>query len=461
MKISFGTDGFRGVIGKDFTFNRALKVVQKALAYFKSYGSKDLAIGFDTRFLSPEVAEEAAQFAKDVGFHVYLSENFCPTPFLSMFVNKKNLGFGIMVTASHNPPIYNGIKIKESFGGSALLNTIQEIARMGCIRKGKEKGVISKTSFEKVYFDTLKKFINFKELKINMKVLIDPMYGSGMGWMKNFLKKTAIEITEIHNQRNPSFMNIQPEPLLENLTETRQMLLKGKFDLAFIFDGDADRIASLDSEGNFYSTQKLLPIFLNFLVRGKKLKGTVVKTVSSTSILDKMAKKHNLKIAEVPIGFKNIVPYFLNNSAILGGEESGGMAIKGYIPERDGIFSAIYLLQILNYYNKSLLELWQEIEDEYGKAIFKREDLRFEERKDIREKITSLDFDYVLNFKVKKKTFLDGKKFIFDNGFLLIRLSGTEPVLRIYVEGNKQEMVDDVILWCKKKLKEIGFSILR
>lgn len=458
MKIKFGTDGFRGVIGKDFNFENAIKVSAKALRYFKDRNSKNVAIGYDTRFLSPEVASEIAEFAKDAGFNVFLSKKFCTTPMLSLFTKLK-ADFGIMITASHNPPIYNGVKIKEKFGGSALTETIEKIANTPDIKPSVIKGKIKLVDFYEYYEKFLQKKGLLKILKdFEASILVNSMYGSSQGVMKKLFYNSLVKITEIKNLRNPSFDDISPEPMEANLHDMFSMLQKGDFHIAFAYDGDGDRIACFDRQGNFYSSQKIIPIFLEYLIEQKKAKGSIVKTVSVSSLVDKIAKKNDLKVYEVPIGFKNIVPYILKEKILVGGEESGGIYINGYIPERDGIYCSLIMLQILNHYKKNLSQIWEEIKNKYGPHIFKRRDFHFKDFKKLKNFVDKLDFDVISGKKVISKKFLDGKKFVFNDGFLLIRLSGTEPVLRIYVESPSENNVEDIFTFISNKLKNAGLS---
>lgn len=453
MKIKFGTDGFRGIIGKDFTFDNAISVTARTLKYFKDKNAKSVAIGYDTRFLSPEIAHEMAEYAKNAGFDVFVSKSFCPTPMLSLFTKLK-ADFGIMITASHNPPVYNGIKIKERFGGSALSETVEKIAKSSSIKPSLCKGKIKIVDFSEYYVKYLhKKGILQSLKKIKTTILVNPMYGSSQGVLKKIFFDTSVNITEINNYRNPSFGDINPEPTEENLKYMFDIVREGKFNIAFAYDGDGDRIACLDKEGYFYSSQKIIPIFLEYLIEHKKVRGSVIKTVSVSSIVDKIAKKNNLNIYEVPIGFKNIVPYILREKIIIGGEESGGIYINGYIPERDGIFCSLIMLEVLNHYKKDLHQIWQDIEDKYGSHVFKRKDYYFSDYEKLKEFMSNVDFDVVLDNKVVSKNFLDGRKFIFRDGFLLIRLSGTEPVLRVYVESVSEDKVDEIFNYVGKKLK--------
>ncbi len=455
MNIKFGTDGFRGIIGKDFTFDSAIRVSGKILKYFKEKNAKCVAIGYDTRFLSPEVAYEIAEYAKDAGFNVFISKSFCTTPMLSL-ITKLKADFGIMVTASHNPPTYNGIKIKEKFGGSALSETLKKIAKTSSIKTSSCKGKIKTIDFSEYYIRYLEEKGLTQSLKnFETKILVNPMYGSSQGILKKIFSNSSINITEINNHRDPSFGDINPEPTEENLKKMSKIVQEGRFNIAFAYDGDGDRIACFDKEGYFYSSQKIIPIFLEYLIEHKKAKGSVIKTVSVSSIVDRIAKKNNLKIYEVPIGFKNIVPHILKEKVLIGGEESGGIYIKGYIPERDGIFCSLIMLEILNHYKKSLNQIWQEIENKYGYHVFKRKDFYFVDYHKLKEFVDKVDFNVVLGSKVVSKNFIDGRKFIFHDGFLLVRLSGTEPVLRVYVESISEDKVDEILNFMGKKLKSL------
>lgn len=461
MKIKFGTDGFRGYIGKDFTFEKAIKVAQMALTYFKSKDGNSVSIGYDTRFLSKEVAQEISHISKASGYKVLLANTFVPSPALSLYTYSKKLNFGFMITASHNPPQFNGIKIKENFGGSALSSTMEGISKAQINLESKEVGDVISENIRSFYLESLKKAFPSLDIlgKAAFKILVNPMYGASQGYLPELFKKSSIQIVEMNNIINPAFGGTNPEPTEENLKDTRKRLLKEKFNLAFAFDGDGDRISVFDERGNFYSTQKLLPLFLYHFIK-KGLKGMVIKTVSTTSLLSIMAKKNNLPFVEVPIGFKNIVPYFLQKKALIGGEESGGMVVKGYIPERDGLYSALMLLKILGEEKKSLFTLYSEIEDIYGKFHFKREDYHFKDEGKVRKMLEKIDFSKVASLKVVEKNFLDGKKFILsEKSFLLIRISGTEPVVRVYAEAETGEKLDEIFSFARNELKKRGVEI--
>lgn len=460
MKVKFGTDGFRGVIGKDFTFDTALNVAMMALEYFFDQ-SNSVAVGYDTRFLSKEVSDLIAKEAAKNGYLCYKSETFCPSPALSLFTNKNNLNFGIMITASHNPPIFNGVKIKEKFGGSALAETMKNIANIKLSKKMQNnEGAVKNVDMKKFYINEIKKYFDLQKLSdMSLKILVNPMFGATSGYMTTLFKGSNLKVKEINSDFNPAFGGLNPEPVEDNLLFTKTTMKNSKYDVAFAFDGDGDRIACFDENANYYSSQKLLPLFLHYLVKVKKQKGVVVKTVSTSSMLIKVAEINSLPVKEVPIGFKNIVPFFLKGEALIGGEESGGIAMKGYIPERDGIFCALTLLEVLRYYKKTLSEIWAELESQYGTFVFKREDYHFEDELNVRKMLDKIDFDTVLNLKVKEKNFIDGRKFIFsDDSFLLIRVSGTEPVVRVYVECGDEEKLSSMLNWTKKFLKEKGVS---
>lgn len=460
MKIKFGTDGFRGYIGKDFTFDRATKIATMALSYFKREKQNDVAIGYDTRFLSKEVAYEIAKKSEECGYKTFLSDKFIPSPALSLYTHCNKVAFGIMVTASHNPPQFNGVKIKENYGGSALTETMEGIAKTDNVpASAGEKGVIISENIRQFYVNFMKKTFNTSANKQHFKILVDPMFGASQGILSEIFAKTKVEVTEINGTINPSFGDVNPEPTEENLLKTKALMASSRYDVGFAFDGDGDRISAFDEEGNFYSSQRLLPLLLHYLVTVKKQKGVVVKTVSTSSMLRKVAEKHGLLLEEVPIGFKNIVPFFLSGKALIGGEESGGIAVKGYIPERDGVYCALMLLEVMKHYKKPLSLIWKDIENLYGRYVFKREDYHFENEDKVRKILDRLDFDKVAGFKVIEKRFIDGRKFIFgEDSFLLVRVSGTEPVVRVYCECEDKEMLSKVFSWIKKILREKGVS---
>ncbi len=459
--IVFGTDGWRGVIAKDFTFENIEKISYATAEYYikRDDIGKGLVVGYDARFLSREFAETVSVILASRGITVFLADSIVSTPMVSMGILKLHAAAGLMITASHNPPIYNGFKIKAGYGGPATREEISGVENyLDFVEKSyhrlKEKYNLS---LEALVKKNMVKYVDLKVVykedlaakfdidKINssgLKVLYDPMYGSGQGFFKNFISS----FDEIHGSYNPSFNGTNPEPLAVNCTDTIELIRNQKYDLGIVNDGDADRIGAIDENGNFVSTQQLFPVFLKYLKENTDLDGDVIKTVSVSDHVTRICEKHNLLYHETPVGFKYITEYMVSQNILIGGEESGGLGMKNHMPERDGIYNGLFLARIMAERKKTLSQLVTEIKDEYGELFYDRID--FHTTPEIKERIINIcktNPSFIGGYKVKNYNRIDGFKFIFDDGWLLIRPSGTEPVLRFYSESSKQEKVEKLL----------------
>ncbi|RZD16247.1 MAG: phosphoglucomutase/phosphomannomutase family protein [Candidatus Acididesulfobacter guangdongensis] len=506
IKINFGTDGFRGIIAENFDFDK-ISIISTALGLYllkknDINGTKDIlsfstdgnapaaasvnikntqsiAIGYDTRFLSEEFALSCAKNLMKMGFNVLLSDSFCPSPVLSYSVKNNLCECGIMITASHNAFMYNGIKFKNNYGGSMLesdVKNIEEIANDILLNKESslytyfgdniKSGELIKVDFKKKYLDHIIKIIDLgsatgSSISKAIDIVIDPMYGAGIGYISAVLKKFFIRHKTINNSVNPNFPQINPEPIELNLKKLSAAVKKAginnKFAVGFATDGDADRVGTVDYKGNFIDSHKIFSILLNYLLE-EGFKGEVVKTVSVSKTIDYLCSKYKIKLHEVPIGFKNIANLMINpeNNILIGGEESGGIGIKFHIPERDGVFNSLMLLKIMLVREKNLNELLNDI---YGKEYpleYRRLDIRIDNN--IKEKLIGILKNNSFNIPFKEKisviNFIDGYKFEYsDNSWLLIRPSGTEPVLRIYAESAEKKKTELLI---KKAINEIN-----
>ncbi len=482
ISINFGTDGFRGIIGDNFTFNVVSRISSSLAEYLRNNPSKTVAIGYDTRFLSKEFAATAAEALVSAGINVILSDNFCPSPVLSYFIKNKKCSAGIMITASHNPYMFNGLKFKSRFGSSMLESDVKKIEtivngsdfdkenKKKCYYIGPAESDYSGNSNFR-YADFKKDYIRHiidlteldkavsgadKDLLKSLDVIIDPMFGAGIGYLSFILKRFSIKHISINNAVNPAFPGLNPEPIDNNLHRLKSFLkkrgIKNKFAVGFATDGDADRIGAVDYCGNFIDSHKIFSIILNYLIK-EGYSGSVVKTVSVSRSIDDICKEHNIKLYEVPIGFKNIAALMTKNGSdvFMGGEESGGIGIVSHLPERDGIFNALMLLKIMIKSQKNINELLSDIFNEPYPYSYIREDLHLEEGRKQRliEKLKSGNFAMPLKKDLISSNFIDGFKFEYkDASWLLIRPSGTEPVLRIYAEskdGNKtNSLINDV-----------------
>lgn len=460
MQIKFGTDGWRGVIARDFTFDNLSLVAQATMDYLnrEGLGEKILVIGYDRRFMSHDFARRVAEVAAGNGIHVWLTDGYAPTPVVSWAVHELGAGAGVMITASHNPPEYNGFKVKEAYGGSARPSTtkiLEEIVSYN-VANGRRvvecpfedalnKGMIRLFDPCESYFHQINRYVDLNLIaKAEIAVVVDPMYGAGSG----FIPRLLSGIDEIHNSENPSFGGVPPEPIGENLKELAGLLGSGKYKVGLALDGDADRIGAVDETGEFFSSHCIFTVILRHLIEHKNMRGGVIKTVSTTHMIDLLAEKYELRLFETPIGFKHICELMLVEDILMGGEESGGLGVKGHIPERDGILMGLLLLEAMAVSGKGLRQLLNETMDEIGHFFYRRIDRRIEDsaKMDLAARMNAQPPVEIDGRKVVKTNFSDGFKFIFDNGdWLLIRPSGTEPVLRLYSEARSLDQVDRLL----------------
>jgi len=437
--IKFGTDGWRGIISDNFTFDNLKRLAQAVADYYNLRLEKPrIAVGYDTRFLSDKYAQAVSEVLAENGIDVELARRPVPTPALSFAVKQRKADAGIMITASHNPPEYNGVKIKTAQGGAAGVEITKEVERLieegPQVRKDK-KGAIAEVDMTKDYVKFLRRYINLKKIKnTNFRILVDPMHGSGNGFIAEVLKGTKVKVEFTRRDINPSFEGLRPEPVLENLLATQNLLKKEKYDLCLVLDGDADRIAAFTGNGEFINPQKVLGLLILHLVCDRKMSGGVVKTIVGTNMLDNITKKLGLKLYETPVGFKYISELMIKDDILVGGEEAGGMGFKNYIPERDGSLAGLLLLEMMAYRKKSMDKILAGMEKEFGRYYYLRDDL----------KLKDLNVD-VHKFKTVKKLLdkdvvevkdYDGVKLIASDGsWLMFRGSGTEPIMRVYAES--------------------------
>lgn len=460
LRIKFGTDGWRGVIAREFTFDNLSIVAQATMDFLAREGlaAKGLIVGYDRRFLSRQFAERVVEIAAGNGLKVFLTDGFAPTPAVSWAVRQLGAGGGVMITASHNPPEYNGFKIKEAFGGSARPSTtkqvedvvernismqrrIEEMPFGEALARGKVELIDAKAS----YFRQLAAYVDLDLIRnAGIPVVVDPMYGAGSGCFPELLPG----VTEIHGIENPCFGGQSPEPTDEHLTELSALVGSGSHRVGLALDGDADRIGAVDETGEFFSSHRIFTVILRHLYERKGLRGDVVKTVSTTSMIDLLCEKYGLRLYETPIGFKHICELMLDHDILMGGEESGGLGVKEHIPERDGILMGLLLLEAMAMTGKGLRQLLNETMDEIGYFYYRRNDIAIDDASKERliRRLKSGGIGAIASRKVVRENFRDGFKFIFGDGsWLLIRPSGTEPVLRLYSESHDPKVVDELL----------------
>jgi phosphomannomutase len=477
MPINFGTDGWRAVISESFTFHNLRMVTQAIADAVASEGwlngleilpkpdPKKMIVGFDTRFLSDRYAREAARVLAANGFKVMLCQADAPTPVISFAVKSMNAIGGIMITASHNAPRYNGVKLKAAYGGSALpelcrkvevyLNDNESQGRgpnLIDFDEAREKGLITRFNPIPAYQEHIRKLINFDVIAENPQyIVVDSMYGSGRGVIKGLLEGTGCEVHEIRNDMNPGFGGVHPEPIGQYLSALSGAICMGKGSIGLATDGDADRIGAMDERGVFVDPHKIMALALTYLAEKRKLKGLVVRTVSTTRMIDLLAERYGLAVEETPVGFNHIANYMLSEPVILGGEESGGISFLGHIPEGDGIIMGLLLVEIVAEAGIPLSELVANLLADVGPAQYARRDQRLKRPVAKDKMVNTLVSDApkeIGGVKVTEVSTKDGVKYYLeDNSWLLIRPSGTEPVLRVYAEGSSDEMVTALLAY--------------
>lgn len=471
MPIHFGTDGWRAVISDTFTFSN-LRLVSQAIA--DALRSEDwnegiqvpadvetnkVVVGYDTRFLSDRYAMDVARVLAANGFTVYLANADAPTPAISYAVRHLKAFSGVMITASHNAPRYNGLKLKAAYGGSALpeqcrrvevyLNDNEQRGRgpnQMDFDQARQAGLIQKFNPLIAYYEHLRKLIDFDAIADHpLRVVVDSMYGSGRGVIKGILQGTGCEVQEIRGEMNPGFGGVHPEPIAHYLGALAGAISTGMGELGLATDGDADRIGAMDGRGNFVDPHKIMSLALRYLVEKRELNGLVVRTISTTQMIDRLAERYGLGLIETPVGFNHIADYALKNNLLIGGEESGGITIQGHIPEGDGILMGLLLLEIVANAGTTLYEMVEDLLKQVGPVFYRRTDLRLSRpvaKKQMSEFLVDRAPSQVGGVKIDRVSSLDGVKYWLNDGsWLLIRPSGTEPVLRVYAEGRSPEVL--------------------
>jgi len=466
-EIKFGTDGWRGVIADNFTFKNVAIVAQAISEWVKKdlhvkTGKKKVAVGYDARFLSKEFAEIVSCVLAKNNIEVFLAKCMVPTPALSYGVVEIKGVCGIMITASHNPAKFNGIKIKTNQGGGAGTDITDKVEKyllktpvkmMDIVDAVKKKNIIM-YDFKIAYLKFMKSYIDLKRIKkAHYKVIQDVMHGSGGQTLKEVLKGGSIDAVLMRDDINPSFDGAKPEPIEEYLPGLIKRMKNEKFDLGLVLDGDADRIAAVAPGGEFISPQKILGLLVLHLVRNKGRKGGVVKTTCGTTMMDNIAKKLGLKLYETPVGFKYISDLMVTKEIVAGGEEAGGMGVQGYIPERDGTLAGLLLLEMMVYEKKNIKQILQDMESEFGRYYYERSDLDLRGRKYDVKKFKALKT--ILGKKVVEIKDYDGIKLICeDESWLMLRPSGTEPLVRAYSEAKSLKKAKELIKIGEKLLEK-------
>ncbi|MDP8233229.1 MAG: phosphoglucomutase/phosphomannomutase family protein [Candidatus Saelkia tenebricola] len=462
--IQFGTDGWRAIIAEDFTFENVRKVAQAYADSLKDTKKRNLkvVVGFDTRFLSPEFAKTVASVLAANNIGVWIFKSALPSPCLCFAIKKYKFSGGIMITASHNPANFNGIKIRTDEASPAALTETKKIEKLFGKSKVREmdydtalkRGKIIETDYRKEYVKYLRNYINFDVIKKSkFKILHDAMYGTGDHLLCDILAGSNCQVDTIRGELNPSFCGISPEPIAKNLKDSLSIMKSSKYDICLVTDGDADRIGAIAKGGRFLNPGWIMALLLIHFIKNREETGAVVKTISNSSLIGVIARKFKLQVYETPVGFKHIAELMKKIDVLIGGEESGGIGFKNYIPERDGVLSGLLLVELMAHENKGINQIIHEVEDEFGKFYYERVDIHYPDKlkPKLFKKLKSHPFKKVCNFEVVDIKKTDGIKIILANdSWLIFRLSGTEPILRIYSESSSIDKVKKLVSFGKK-----------
>jgi len=458
--IKFGTDGWRGIIADDFTFDNVRRVAGAIAAYVLKHedARRGVIVGYDTRFASPEAARIVAEVLAGSGIPVKLASDYTPTPAISFAVKQAGAAGGVVITSSHNPRNWNGVKFKGKFGGSgtpAIMKAIEEELNVVAMPAG-PKAVIEEVDLKPAYAEAISRFADLSTISnANFKFAVDAMYGSGRGIVSGIFNDHGIRHVAIRQELNPLFPGINPEPIEPHIAMLQQTVMKEGCDAGLATDGDADRIGAVAEDGSFVDSHKIFSVLLQWLLARKKWPGEVVRAFNTTRMVDRIAAKHGRKLNECPIGFKYIADLMMERDIVIGGEESGGIGYSRFLPERDGLLNSLLLANVMADEREPLGQLVADLQREYGPHFYGRRDLHIPE--DVKQRAIlrarSDGTNRLGNYAVLKKEGLDGIKFFLDapndnNGaeaWVLFRASGTEPLLRVYAEAASPDLVNEIL----------------
>jgi alpha-D-glucose phosphate-specific phosphoglucomutase len=461
--IKFGTDGWRAIIADEFTFKNVRICAQAVADYLKSadMAEKGIVIGYDTRFASAEFARASAEVLAGNGIKVFLSSNAVPTPVVSYAVASLNAGGGIVITASHNPAAWNGFKYKSPDGASAPQEVVAAIEkRITAVDPDNIKslpltsatgsGLITQNDFLPPYKRHIEHLLDMNSIRqAGLHVAVDSMHGAGGGYLQALLGECATRITEIKAEPNPAFPGMkQPEPIGMNLSELAQTIKQIKAHVGLATDGDADRLGVMDENGKYLTQLQVYALLAQYLFEVRGERGPIVKTITTTSMLNRLGAIYNVPVFEVSVGFKYVAPVMMRENAVIGGEESGGYGFRGHVPERDGLLAGLYFLDFMARTGKTPSQLLANLYEKVGTHYYDRHDVLFKasERNAIIGRMAETNPSSLNGIRVSRKETTDGFRFLLeDGGWLLVRFSGTEPLLRIYAESNSQENVQRLL----------------
>ena len=460
-KIGFGTDGWRGAIAEDYTFDNVRRAAQGFASFLLEQGREGqwVVVGHDKRFASEHFAATTAEVLAGNGFNVYLTDGATPTPVIAFAVVHNKAGGAVNITASHNPPTDNGFKVRNETGGAidpeglkrieALIpDSVEEVKHIP-LEEGLRDGKIVMFDASEPYIENLKKLVDLQKIKdAGFTVMVDAMWGNGAGWFPRLLEGGKTRVIEIHNTRNPSFPEmIRPEPIRPNIDVGLQATVENNADVLLITDGDADRCGIGDEKGEFINQLRVYALLALYLLEVRGERGDIVKTLSTTTMLNKLGKMYNVPVHETGVGFKYVAPKMTETDAMIGGEESGGYAFRGNVPERDGILANLYFLDFMVSTGKKPTELLKMLFEKVGEHYYDRIDTPFSgDRKTREQMILNANPETLGGLKVTELITTDGFKFALeDGGWLLIRFSGTEPIMRVYCETTHEDKVQAIL----------------
>jgi len=461
MDIKFGTDGWRGIIADDFTFDNVRRVAGAIASYvLKNEDSKNgVIVGYDTRFASQRAARIASEVVAAAGIPVKLANDYTPTPAISLAIKQQSAAGGIVITSSHNPWNWNGVKFKAKFGGSAtpaIMKKVEDEMHAGAMPKASKPESVVEVDLKKAYIETICAFADMERItKANFKFVVDSMYGSGRGVLTRIFDARGIEHIAIRQELNPLFPGINPEPIEPHVALLQKTVVENGCHGGLATDGDADRIGAVAEDGSFVDSHKIYSILLNWVLERKKWPGDVVRAFNTTKMLDRIAAKHGRKLLECSIGYKHIADLMMEREIVMGGEESGGIGYGRYIPERDGVLNCLLLANVMAEEGKPLGQLVADLQREFGPHYYGRRDMHIPDpvKHGAIRRAQADSTVKLARYSVLKKEGLDGVKFFLDapspnNGaeaWVLFRASGTEPLLRVYAEAASPQLVTDIL----------------
>jgi len=461
-EIKFGTDGWRAIIAEDFTFPNVRACAQSVALYLKETGlaPRGLVVGYDTRFASEDFAAAVAEVAAANGIHVYLCDSPVPTPVVSHALLQRKAGGAVIITASHNSARWSGFKYKPEYASSASPEAIARLeeplpAILASdvphlpLAEAQEQGLVEVISPRQPYLEHLAELVDLEALRAaGLRVVIDSMYGAAIGWLPQLLAGGATQVQELHGERNPLFPGLQPEPIARQLGTLIDTVKATAADVGLATDGDGDRVGIVDEKGEFVNQHQVFALLAYYLLEVRGQRGPMVKSVTSTSMIYRLGELYDVPVHETPVGFKFLGPKMIAEDALIAGEESGGFAFRHHPPDRDGVLSSLYFLDLMARRGRRPSELIAELYDKVGPHYYDRVDIRLkpEQKTDLMERLSRARPKQLAGLKVVETDTTDGFRFCLEGGeWLLVRFSGTEPLLRIYTEVQDQSLVQKVL----------------